>query len=346
MAIWLVRAGRHGEHEARFFDENRVYLTWGQSNRDLGKVASLEDMYAHVRELYPDASAGKVGNHGRQLWAFTHRIKKGDWVVTPSKFKPSINFGEVVSDYRYNAKSADPYYHYRDVKWFARDVPRSVIDQDLLYTLGAFLTVCQVTRNDAEARLKTLAQSNWVRVTGAAASAVVAEDEAEVAAAPDLAYLARDQIAKLIIQKFKGHGLERLVEAVLKAQGYTTYRSPEGPDKGIDILAAPGSLGFGSPRICVQVKSQESPIDTQTLNQLIGSMQNVHADQGLLVAWGGFKSSVDKEVPVQFFRVRLWDQDDLIDQLLENYDKLEDDVRADLPLKRIWTVAQTDDNEA
>jgi len=36
------------------------------------------------------------------------------------------------------------------------------------------------------------------------------------------------------------------VEAVLKAQGYTTYLSPEDPDKGIDILAAPSGLGFGS----------------------------------------------------------------------------------------------------
>ncbi len=346
MAIWLVRAGRHGEHEALFLDENRVYLTWSRFNRDLDKVASLDDMYAMVREFYPGASAGKVGTHGRQIWAFTHRIKKGDWVVTPSKFKPSVNFGEVLSDYRYDPKAQDPYYHYRDVKWFARDVPRSVFDQDILYTLGALLTVCQVKRNDAEARLKRLAQSDWVRVSGSGTTAAAEdEDEAEAQAAADLAYIARNQIAKLIIERFKGQALERLVEAILKAQGYTTYRSPKGPDKGIDILAAPGSLGFGKPRICVQVKSQESPIDTQTLNQLIGSMQNVQADQGLLVAWGGFKSSVDKEVPVQFFRVRLWDQDDLIDKLLENYDKLDDDIRADLPLKRMWTVAQTEEEE-
>ena len=67
----------------------------------------------------------------------------------------------------------------------------------------------------------------------------------------DLETAARDQLAKLIIRKFKGHGLERLVEGVLKAQGYTTYRSPMGPDKGVDLLAAPGPLGFGHPGICV-----------------------------------------------------------------------------------------------
>lgn len=28
MALWLVRNGKHGEHESRFFDTNRIYLTW------------------------------------------------------------------------------------------------------------------------------------------------------------------------------------------------------------------------------------------------------------------------------------------------------------------------------
>lgn len=75
-------------------------------------------------------------------------------------------------------------------------------------------------------------------------------------------------------------------------------------------------------------------------------MQNVQAEQGLLVAWGGFKSSVDREVATQFFRVRLWDQDDLIDQLLEHYQKLDADLRAELPLKRVWTVASQEEEES
>ncbi len=161
----------------------------------------------------------------------------------------------------------------------------------------------------------------------------------------DLARLARDEIAKVIITKFKGHGMERLVDAILRAQGYTTHVSPEGPDKGVDILAATGPLGFREPRLCVQVKSTDSPIDHPTLSQLVGTMQAVQAQQGLLVSWGGFKSSVEKERAAQFFRVRLWDQDDLIDQLLAHYDILDDDIRAELPLKRFWAVAVQDDGE-
>jgi restriction system protein len=40
-----------------------------------------------------------------------------------------------------------------------------------------------------------------------------------------------------------------------------------------------------------------------------------------------------------FFKIRLWDQGDLINAVLENYERLDDEIRAELPLKRIWMVA-------
>jgi restriction system protein len=76
-------------------------------------------------------------------------------------------------------------------------------------------------------------------------------------------------------------------------------------------------------------------------------MQNVQAEQGLLVSWGGFKGSVDKEIPTQFFRVRLWDQQELISQLMQHYDNLDESIKAELPLKRIWalSVVEPSDDE-
>ncbi len=107
---------------------------------------------------------------------------------------------------------------------------------------------------------------------------------------------------------------------------------------GVDLLAAPGPLGFGQPRICVQVKSTDSPVERVVLDQLIGTMQNFHAEQGLLISWGGFKQSVEKERASQFFRVRLWNRNDLIENLLAHYDHLDEDLRSELPQKRIWTI--------
>jgi restriction system protein len=344
MPLWLVRAGRHGEHMQRFLDTNRIYVTWHGLKTDLAKLQTRQDLQQLLRERYLDSSKGKIINNCGQLWPFVHEMRPGDWVVVPYKGKPAFNIAEITGPYIFDPTAEDPYYHYRTVKWIARDVPRSVFDQDLLYSLGAFMTICQITRNDAEQRVRAMAANGWKSAPAPTVDLSETKD-AEAGEQVDLEQLARDQIARLIIQRFKGDGLSRLVEAVLQAQGYTTYRSPEGPDKGIDLLAAPGPLGFGRPRLCVQVKSGDSPVDLPTLNQLVGSMQNVQADQGLLVSWGGFKSSVDHEVPAQFFRVRLWDQDALIGELLTQYDRLDEDLRAELPLKRIWTLAVQGEDE-
>ena len=46
----------------------------------------------------------------------------------------------------------------------------------------------------------------------------------------------------------------------------------------------------------------------------------------------------------QFFLVRLWDQDELIQELLDHYDALSADVKAELPLKRIWSLSVAEED--
>lgn len=275
-------------------------------------------------------------------------MESGDWVLIPSKAKSAIHVAEITGGYAFHPDAPVPFFHTRNVKWIANDLPRSSFDQDILNSLGAIQTICEIHRNDSEKRIREMAKSGW-KATGVPKITVPGTGsgnggtEPDVVSEIDLEALARDAIAKLIGRKFRNHDLSRLVDAILRAQGYATYLSPPGPDKGVDILAAPEPLGFGQPRICVQVKSEDKPIERAVLDQLIGTMQNFHADQGLLVSWGGFKSSIDREIPAQFFRVRLWDQKSLIDEILAHYDKLDEEICTELPLKRIWTVASEDD---
>ena len=342
MALWLVRAGSHGEYEQKFFEENRIFLTWDGLSHDLSGMKNRGQLRTLLEKVYSDAPKGRIRNYVGQIWAFSQSITVGDWIILPSKQKPAIHVGEVKGNYTFNPGGEDPFFHYREIEWIAQDVPRTNFDQDLLYSFGAFMTVCQVSRNDAEIRIRNMAKNGWK--SSGPMSGILEKTEEESAdnsrVLEDLAQAARDQLARLIIQRYQGHGMTRLVDAVLRARGYTTYMSPEGPDKGVDILAAPEPMGFGEPRVCVQVKSSDSALDRPTLDQLIGVMQNVQASHGLLVSWGGFKSSVDREKATQFFRVRLWDQGDLINQVLAQYDKLDEDIRTELPLKRIWIVAE------
>lgn len=143
---------------------------------------------------------------------------------------------------------------------------------------------------------------------------------------------------QIIEKNFKGHGLAILVEAVLIAQGYVTKKSPAGPDGGIDILSAAGPLGFSSPKLCVQVKSTSNPSDVKVLRELIGVMPTVRAEQGLLVSFGGFTKTALKEARDSFFTIRLWDAGALLDSIFRYYDHFDDEIKTELPLKRIWAL--------
>lgn len=346
MALYLVRAGRDGQFENRFIDDNRIYLHWGNlfADRSIAKIGDYEAIKQAALAEAPDEKPKAIINGVSQINAFVHRIAKGDWIVLPLKHKSAIAVGKVLSDYTFNPSHEESFRHYRDVEWLNPEVPRSVFGQDLLYSFGAFMTVCQVQRNDAENRLKALAASNWQR-SGAAICLPCGDQEGVTEdAEPDYEVLAMDQITALIARKFKGHAMERLVEGILNAQGYKTWRTSGGADGNMDILAAPDSLGFGAPRICVQVKSQDTPVDRPTLDQLRGGMNRSKATHGLLVSWGGFKSTVEREMPHQFFEVRLWNKQELITQLLSVYDKLDADLRAELPLKLVWMVTHTEEN--
>lgn len=346
MAIWLIRAGSHGEYEQKFIQESRVYVTWDDLDLDLAKLSQRAELTAAVTQRYPDTKPKAIANWVSQIWSFAHEFKKSDLVILPLKTQRAIQIGEVTGDYHFEPGGPNPFFHWRPVKWIAEAVPRAHFGKDLLNTFGAFLTICRVQRNNAEARIAAMRTNGWKPETIAAitrTTAAAVAGSADATEDTDLEEAARDQIAQLIAARFKGHGLTRLVEAILKAQGYTTYRSAEGPDGGADILAGAGPLGFGAPRLCVEVKSEDTLIDRPTVDKLLGAVTKFGAQEGLFVSWSGFKTNVQKELAASFFRVRLWTQKEVLEALFAHYDHLDDDLKAELPLKRIWTVAAQDE---
>lgn len=161
-------------------------------------------------------------------------------------------------------------------------------------------------------------------------------DDPELAA--DIEQVALDQITGRIAEDFAGHGLATLVTAILTAEGFLCTQSPPGPDGGIDITAGRGPLGLDSPRLLVQVKSG-GQIGSPIVVQLHGVMTTHGAEQGLLVAWGGLSKPARDALKTQQLRVRVWEASDVVDAVLRVYDRLPDDIRAQLPLRRVWMLS-------
>ncbi len=334
MALWVVRCG-DGANEQEPMSKNIVGIGWSALG-DLKKLTEREEIQELYMKTHTTESIAQVRTNVAQIYSFRTRIQIGDYVALPLKKSASIAFGKVTGDYAYVEDAYNYLIHQRKVEWI-REIPRNQIDQDLLFSFGAFLTVFQVKRNDAESRIEMMLTGKS-KPKSSYESVMDTEDDTIVEENFDVEQFSRDQIRQLIAQKFAGHALANLVGEIMKAEGYTVQISPAGADGGVDVLAGSGPSGFEEPTIAVQVKSGNVVVDASTLRDLKGTMQDFGASKGLVVSWSGFTSQALKDVKKSFLTIHTWNSDDIIDHLTTVWDKLPEEIRATLRLKQIWTT--------
>ncbi len=328
MTVWVVRSGREGEYEETCLSQGLAVIDFdlGQSAADFDSREALRE---HVRSM-------KAAD---QLWNFMRVIRIDDMIVLPRKRPRVVNVGRVIGEYEYREDLEAP--HVRSVEWNQRDIPRSYFDQDLLNSMGGLATVFQIRANDAEARISSIMAgylSPDARDDAGTASPVSEITEPRT----DLEEAINDRIVERIRERFPGTQMETLVAEILRASGYRALVTRQGPDGGIDVLAGQGDMGFDHPRICVQVKSGRSSVDLPDYNRLLGNIRSFGADYGLLVSLGDFTRPVRNENERSFFQIRLWGADDLVEKLLETYDRLPDYIQSEIPLRTRRVLRETE----
>lgn len=209
MALWMVRAGKYGEQESFALEKGLAVIGWDEMP-DLSGIKTKQELYELLEKVYPDEKPKTLLNWQRQIWSFFKEIQQGDLIALPLKTRSAIAIGEVIDLYQYHSNFPPGSNHTLRVKWI-QEFPRSSFDKDLLYSFGAFLTVCRIQRNDAEDRIRALLAGKPQIIPP------IPSDSIEWEAPPDLEEYARDQIREYIARKYKGHDLARLTGAVLEA---------------------------------------------------------------------------------------------------------------------------------
>ncbi|WP_308492284.1 restriction endonuclease [Microbacterium terrisoli] len=342
---WLVRGSKNYAFDAWMLDNGYT----GVDFHEVGTLAVAEDlasMKTLLTPLMPGKSTNSVGNYAAQLNAFANRIQVGDIVVLPLKGSGRLALGVVTGGYQY-LSGAGVLNHVRSVEWKRTDVARTVINQDLLFSLGAFSTVVQISRNDAAYRLGAIldgaeadpgARAGVSLAVFKADEDVVDTEEAIASDGQDIIRYSRDRILSRIREQYSGHALQGLIAEILTAEGMTCKVQPKGADGGVDIIAGSGVLGISAPTIIVQVKSQTSRVGSEVLDQLGGVVSQHQADHGLLVAMGGLTSQAEAKVKMQRLKVAVWDAEEVVDRLLKHFDVMSDAVREAIPLRRAWVI--------
>lgn len=237
-----------------------------------------------------------------------------------------INIGMVEGEYYYEP-SAPEYVQQRKVKWL-KHLPRTLFSQGALYESGSFMSLFLI-KNYADEYLAAL-DNNFKK------SVIDTEDETVGATAEEIIESTKDFVLKELSKNLKGYDLEGFVADLLTAMGYRTVVSPHGGDGGIDITAYKDEL---PPRILVQVKSQDGDIKESVLQSLKGALRE--GDYGAFITLSNYTKNAQKYLknnPI----IRGINGSELVDLILDNYEKLSEKYQKMIPLKKVYIPVQND----
>jgi len=330
--IWGIHGGRAGEAETLFLRHNVIALGWVEMG-DLLKLPGTREAFRNKQmEVEPGRKSGYYPIASGQVFRFVHEVKKGDIVAYPSKSDRQIHIGEIVGDYRYDSTGEPRFPHRRAVKWLSAH-PRTRFSQGALYEIGSAMSFFQI---------KNYADEYVAIMGGKKGDQPVVTDTSISYVAEDIQQNTEDFIIKKLAQELKGHLLAEFVAHLLETMGYRTRVSPEGPDGGVDIIAHKDELGFEPPIIKVQVKSSEGSLGEPIVSQLYGKVDK--NEFGLVVTLGNYTNQA-----TTFARnksnLRLIDGDDLVDLVLQHYDKFDSRYKGILPLRRVFVPVPLEDTE-
>ena len=320
--------GVHTQDDNLFLKGNVIAIGW----RDFGDLTAVEPTREAFKEkytvTYPDAKKGSIPTSSGMLFRFCHEVQINDYVVFPSKSDRMINIGVVTGDYQY-VPDATEYVQQRSVKWL-KHLPRMSFSQGALYEVGSAMSIFTI-KNYSDEFLSALDKDFHKKQVDDGA------DESVAATADEIIENTKDFILRELSRQLKGYALEEFIADLLNAMGYRTTISPQGGDSGIDIIAYKDEL---PPRIAVQVKSQDSDIKETTIQSLKGAM--MPGDYGLFITLSNYTKNAQKFLNANPI-IRGINGTELVDLVLQYYEKLPDKHQKVIPLKKVYIPVLQED---
>ena len=203
--VFVARAGKHGEDEEYALEQGVAIIGFS----DFPSLEGAKDYNAVLRLVttaQPDLKPRVAGAFAGQLWNFALGMEVGDIVVLPRKLTSQVALGKITGRSAFTGRLATPSDILDLSNGFARTYLERHLVKDLLYSFGAFLTVFNVSRNDADRRVAAVldgkADPGFVGETVRPKEAPPLPANRQPETATDLAQAAHDQIVAHIQSKF------------------------------------------------------------------------------------------------------------------------------------------------
>jgi restriction system protein len=263
-----------------------------------------------------------------------HEMKTGDTVVTFDRDRRLYFLGTVTSEYEWVPGLIEDKPHVRRVKW-THQVSRDLLTVATRNTLGAILTLFKLGPEVAkDLQVHQVLIGTTTELPPKPKELAAAEEEAEAEVRSEAIEKA-DEFIEDAINKLDWKQMQDLVAGILRSMGYHTTVAAPGADRRVDIFASPDGLGLQEPRIFVEVKHRtQTSMGPEKVRAFLGGRKP--GDRCLYVSTGSFTKEARYEAERASVPITLISLQDLRKLLVENYEKLDAETRALVPLKRLY----------
>ena len=336
--IWFVRAGRESAYAEDFIQKKVVALGWVDLG-DIDKSIAKPNLIPLYQQAYPTQPDGGVQVAVSQIIRFIQEVKVGDSIMTHDRDKQMYYLGVITSDYKWQPETIAELPRVREVDW-KHQVPRGMLSSDTKNTLGAIQTLFLV-----KGKPTTEIRSKQLSVQQVPSATVVLPVPAQTPGQNDLEREIRAELLEKSEQaiedriiRLQWDQVQELCAGILRAMGYRTTVSPRGSDRGVDVFASPDGLGLEEPRIFVEVKHRpNTSMGSQDIRSFIGGRSS--GDRCLYVSTGGYTKEARYEADRSSIPITLLGIVDLRKLFVDYYEKLDEEIKSLIPLKRIYVLA-------
>lgn len=324
---WMVRAGDNNELIPIWISKQVAAIGWSDLGNPLN-FSTRDKLIEKAHVVYPKEKPGTRINWGSQVWKFSRDIAVGDHVITYLRETREYFVGRVDKPYSYNPMMVSDYYpNIIGVEWESNRISRDHLSQGAKNSLGGISTVFRVDSWGAE--FEGLLHGG--QPSSNVSSSTTLDEDDGVDDNSDFIEQAMTLLEDAI-DKLDPWQMQDLVGGLLEAMNYQVRISPKGPDGGVDIIAHRDAFGFEKPIIKVQVKHRNMAAGGPEIQQLLGA--NPIDANSLFVSTGGFTSQA--KIVARQHNVRLVDLSDLVDLVMQWYEKMTVERQALMPLKKVY----------
>ncbi len=334
--IWFVRAGRESVYAEDFTQRKMVAIGWaplGELENNISKTKLLQ-LY---RQAYPDDTERAAQVSVSQVIRFMQELKTGDAVMTYDRDTQIYYLGEITSDCLWQPDIIAALPRVRHVDW-KYSIPRTILSGEAKNSLGAIQTLFLV-RGKIAAEISEKALALKQPGPGPFISSAPTSDQVDVEREIRAELLEKsEQAIEDRVLRLEWDQVQELVAGILRAMGYRTTVSPRGSDRGVDVFASPDGLGLEEPRIFVEVKHRPATaMGAQDLRSFLGGRSA--GDKCLYISTGGFTKEARYEADRSGIAITLLGLVELRKLLVDYYEKLDEEIKTLVPLRRIFVPA-------